>query len=137
MVTPPETVRLKSQISTLEQLLEVHEATALQQARRLEAAIKDLQDKTREVEELNRDLELRVSQRTSELQGAIQELETFCYSVSHDLRAPLRTLDGFSQALLEDYAEKLDDDGRMFLERIRKNSQHLAQLIDSLLHLSR
>jgi light-regulated signal transduction histidine kinase (bacteriophytochrome) len=132
-----ELLLLRSQINTLEQLLQVREATALQQALRLEKTIERLQDKTAEVEELNRELENRVLQRTSELQAAVQELETFCYSVSHDLRAPLRTLDGFSQALLEDYGETLDADGRMFLDRIRKNSQHLAQLIDSLLQLSR
>ncbi len=132
-----ELVRLKSQITTLEQLLEVHEATAMQQAIRLEAAVEKLQEKSREVEELNRELETRVALRTSELQLAVQELETFCYSISHDLRAPLRTLDGFSQALLEDYGDKLDAEGKMFLDRIRKNSQHLAQLIDSLLQLSR
>lgn len=132
-----EVSRLKAQVATLEQLLEVHESTALQQAKRLESTVRDLREKTKEVEDLNSDLEARVSQRTSELQAAVHELETFCYSVSHDLRAPLRTLDGFSQALLEDYGDKIDAEGQLFLQRIRSNSQQLAQLIDSLLQLSR
>jgi PAS domain S-box-containing protein len=66
-----------------------------------------------------------------------KELEAFSYSVSHDLRAPLRAIDGFSQVLLEDYAQKLDEQGRAHLGRIRKASQRMAQLIDDLLALSR
>ncbi len=65
------------------------------------------------------------------------ELESFSYSVSHDLRAPLRAIDGFSQALLEDNAAQLDDDGRRHLDRVRAASQRMAQLIDDLLGLSR
>jgi len=61
----------------------------------------------------------------------------FAYSVSHDLRAPLRTIDGFSQALLEDCADRLDEDGKKYLERIRRATQHMSQLIDDLLNLSR
>jgi light-regulated signal transduction histidine kinase (bacteriophytochrome) len=64
-------------------------------------------------------------------------LEAFCYSVSHDLRAPLRSLDGFSKALLEDYANKLDSKGQNYLGRIRAGSQRMGQLIDDLLNLSR
>lgn len=66
-----------------------------------------------------------------------KELEAFSYSVSHDLRAPLRSIDGFSQALLEDYHEKLDDEGKDYLDRVRAASQRMAQLIDDLLDLSR
>jgi PAS domain S-box-containing protein len=68
---------------------------------------------------------------------ANRELEAFSYSVAHDLRAPLRGIDGFSQALLEDYAEKLDEEGRRYLGRVRASAQHMAQLIDSLLTLAR
>ena len=132
-----EVERLRSQIATLEQLLQVHEMTALQQTRRLEQAIRKLESKSRELDELNRELESRVESRTAELQAAVHELEAFCYAVSHDLRAPLRSLDGFSQALMEDYKSKLDEDGELYLQRIRANSQKMAELIDSLLHLSR
>ncbi|PYP50691.1 MAG: PAS domain-containing sensor histidine kinase [Gemmatimonadetes bacterium] len=73
----------------------------------------------------------------AQLEAANKELEAFSYSVSHDLRAPLRGIDGFSQALLEDYHERLDDTGRDFLQRVRAGSQRMATLIDDLLSLSR
>ncbi|HSL00326.1 MAG TPA: CHASE domain-containing protein, partial [Rubrobacteraceae bacterium] len=72
-----------------------------------------------------------------ELEGANQELEAFSYSVSHDLRAPLRSIDGFSQILLEDYADRLDEEGRDYLARVRAASEHMGNLIDDLLDLSR
>jgi light-regulated signal transduction histidine kinase (bacteriophytochrome) len=71
------------------------------------------------------------------LEAANSELETFSYSVSHDLRSPLRALDGFSQALLEEYADRLDKRGLDYLRRLRVGSQHMAQLIDDILKLSR
>ena len=83
------------------------------------------------------DLERLVAQRTAELTTANHELSTFAYSVSHDLRAPLRAIDAFSQALLEDYAETLDDQGKDYLRRVRTNAGRMAQLIDDLLQLSR
>jgi signal transduction histidine kinase len=85
----------------------------------------------------NTSLEERVEQRTRELANTNEELEAFSYSVSHDLRAPLRTIDGFSLALLEDYAERLDDTGRDYISRVRGGVQRMGTLIDSLLQLSR
>jgi len=76
-------------------------------------------------------------QYTMRLEEANKEVEAFSYSVSHDLRAPLRSIDGFSQALLEDYADKLDADGTDYLNRVRNASQRMGQLIDGMLLLSR
>ncbi|MGE5724666.1 MAG: PAS domain S-box protein [Acidobacteriota bacterium] len=82
-------------------------------------------------------LEDSLRQRTLELENSVAELEAFSYSVSHDLRAPLRSIDGFSQILLEDYRDKVDAEGQDSLRRIRNASQNMAQLIDALLQLSR
>jgi PAS domain S-box-containing protein len=89
------------------------------------------------LDNLNQELERRVAARTSELAALNQELEAFAYSVSHDLRAPLRSIDGFSQALLEDYSDKLDDTGLDYLGRLRASAQRMALLIDDMLTLSR
>lgn len=90
-----------------------------------------------EVFQLNRELENRVAERTMLLEAANKELEAFSYSVSHDLRAPLRGIDGFSHAILEDYSEKMEEGCRNYLNRIRAASQRMAQLIDDMLKLSR
>ena len=86
---------------------------------------------------LNEQLEQRVKERTAQLEMVNKEMESFSYSVSHDLRAPLRGIDGFSQALLEDYGEILDDRGKGYLERARSAAQHMGNLIEDLLKLSR
>jgi PAS domain S-box-containing protein len=90
-----------------------------------------------EIRRLNAELEERVRQRTTELEASTRELDAFAYSVSHDLRAPLRALDGFSQVLAEDYADVLDETGREYLRRIQAATVRMGQLIDDLLDLSR
>lgn len=100
------------------------------------AAIRDVTQRKRmeaDVQKLNEDLR----QRAAQLEAANKELETFSYSVSHDLRAPLRSIDGFSNVLLEDYGEQLPNEGRNYLERVRAAAQRMAILIDDLLNLSR
>lgn len=89
------------------------------------------------INRLNRTLEQKVLERTKQLENAYNEMEAFTYSVSHDLRSPLRATDGFSQALLEDYTDKLDEQGKDYLQRIRNASQKMGALIDDLLKLSR
>lgn len=90
-----------------------------------------------EILRLNIDLERRVDERTAELQAANRELESFAYAVSHDLRAPLRAMSGFSQALLEDYGELLKGDARVYLDQIILASRRMGELIDGILQLSR
>ncbi|HMA38083.1 MAG TPA: ATP-binding protein, partial [Chloroflexia bacterium] len=90
-----------------------------------------------ELRQMNAALESRVRARTAELEAANRELEAFSYSVSHDLRAPLRAIDGFSQAVLDDYGGSLDDAGRQYLHRIRAAVQRMAELIDDMLRLAR
>jgi light-regulated signal transduction histidine kinase (bacteriophytochrome) len=90
-----------------------------------------------EVRRLNQTLEKRVAERTAELTAANKELDSFAYSVSHDLRAPLRSIDGFATVLEEDYAAVLDGDGRDALQRVRAAAQRMGALIDDLLSLSR
>lgn len=100
------------------------------------AAIRDVTQRKRmeeDVQKLNEDLK----QRAAQLEAANKELEAFSYSVSHDLRAPLRSIDGFSHVVLEDYGEQLPADARAYLERVRAAAQRMAVLIDDLLNLSR
>ncbi|EKD87997.1 MAG: hypothetical protein ACD_35C00101G0001 [uncultured bacterium] len=88
------------------------------------------------IHQLNVTLEQRIATRTMELQIAIQELESFSYSVSHDLRSPLRSLDGFSSILLEDYSQVLDDKGKQYLNKIKQSSLFLSSLVNGLLEIS-
>jgi signal transduction histidine kinase len=99
--------------------------------------IDNLKTTQQELEDLNRTLEDRVRDRTAQLQAANRELESFAYSVSHDLRAPLRGIDGWSLALLEDYGDCLEPTARQYLDRVRAETQHMGNLIDALLQLSR
>ena len=96
-----------------------------------------LKDSEKNLRLLNIELDERVRQRTSELEHAIKELETFSYTVSHDLRSPLRGIDGLSYALLEDYSDKVDDKGKKYLSVIRADVQKLSLLVDRLLEFSR
>jgi len=91
----------------------------------------------KEISRLNADLEKRVAERTVELTAANRELDSFAYAVSHDLRAPLRAMSGFSLALAEDYGERFQDDSRVYLDQIGLASRKMSELIDGLLTLSR
>jgi signal transduction histidine kinase len=96
-----------------------------------------LEERAAEILQLNAELEQRVVARTEQLEAANRELEAFSYSVSHDLRTPLRAIDGFSRILLDDYADKLDDEGKRLLNVVRDNTGRMGQLIDDILKFSR
>lgn len=104
------------------------------------AAIRDITERIQtenEIKKLNDELEQRVIERTAQLSAAIKELEAFSYSVSHDLRTPLRGIDGWSQAILEDYGNQLPPEGLNYLHKVRAEAQRMGKLIDDILQLSR
>ena len=99
--------------------------------------ITDRKAREDQMRDLNEELELRVQRRTAELESANDEIAAFSYSVSHDLRAPLRSIHGFTQALSEDFGDTLDDDGKDYLRRVCSAAQYMERLIDDMLNLSR
>ncbi len=117
----------------LQRLLEASD----QSRRALLSMLEDQKLAQDQIGQLNAELEQRVRNRTIELQIVNDELEAFSYSVSHDLRAPLRAMDGFSDALLSDYPQELDEQGQHFLRRIQEASRQMGRLIEDLLNLSR
>ncbi len=107
---------------------------------RVQGAFQDITEQHEAAAQIRRladELEGRVRMRTAELEAANRELESFTYTVSHDLRAPLRTMDGFAEMVVEDYAPLLPSEGARRLEVIRQRAQHMGTLIDDLLALSR
>lgn len=124
----------------IKQLNEELESKVMIRTAELEKKSKDLIDSQNAllniVEDLNEKSE-QLQEKTTALEAVNKELESFSYSVSHDLRAPLRGIDGFSQALLEDYSEILDEQGKNYLSRVRNGTQKMALLIDEMLNLSR
>ena len=98
--------------------------------------MEDLSDAQAEIGALNAELEVRVDQRTAELVLANKNLEAFTYHVAHDLRSPLRALSGYSEALTEDYGDRLDDTGRWYADRIQAATEQMGTLIDDLLQLA-
>ena len=134
-----ENRKLKDAQSAMMNILEDSAADRLAAEETFKASLNilsDLSDAEAEVRTLNAELEARVAVRTAELERVNKNLEAFAYSVSHDLRTPLRALSGFSDALVEDYGDRLDETGRGYAGSIKAASERMAALIDDLLELS-
>jgi signal transduction histidine kinase len=116
---------------------DAHANEAIENQRKLEDEVAERKRVEDEVRRLNSELELRVELRTSELVASNQELESFTYSVSHDLRAPLRHVDGYAQILEEEFGPQMPPEAQKFAHKIRQGSQNMGRLVDDLLNLSR
>jgi len=129
--------RSNTELQKAQSILEsrVEERTA--ELRQTNIQLQTEMDERKRAEEDIKQLNKNLLKRAAELEASNKELESFSYTVSHDLRAPLRSINGFSQAVLEDYAGKLDEQGKIYLQNIRESSQLMASLIDDILSLSR
>lgn len=134
---PPDIAKMASTFNGMMDALEERQEELKAVNMALEADIQARHKAEEEVRELNTQLENRVIQRTAELEAANNELSAFSYSVSHDLRAPLRRIEGFAQVVVDEYAGGLDDRANHFLQRIRAGASEMSIMIDSFLRLSR